>query len=272
MLLNNPNAVTQFDIPDEVYDLMTSKLNCILEGSSNSGLRWVNKKKNIPNVFFERIKEETLTITILPTTKDRNINNIEILQRLLINTSIRKSQLYFLEGKQKNILSIKNVSWSHANEILPLLVDWTNSRHNNKYEYYEPTENYSDYISQSNEIIEFIKYPPKGNEVPEIIENSITIFKRDPNVRAYVIKRANYHCELCGTDKTFLTENNRKYFEVHHLIPLSQGGADTIMNTVCLCANCHREIHYGKNANERTIFLLTLLKRYSNIHLTTAST
>ncbi|MFU8787539.1 MAG: HNH endonuclease [Methylobacter sp.] len=33
--------------------------------------------------------------------------------------------------------------------------------------------------------------------------------------------------------------------EVHHIVPLSQGGEDTIEYVVALCPNCHRKRHYG---------------------------
>ncbi len=33
--------------------------------------------------------------------------------------------------------------------------------------------------------------------------------------------------------------------EVHHVIRLADGGSDTINNSVALCPNCHRELHFG---------------------------
>ena len=42
--------------------------------------------------------------------------------------------------------------------------------------------------------------------------------------------------------------------EAHHLIPMSQyeffPNLDIPENIVCLCSNCHNEIHYGEKAND----------------------
>ena len=46
---------------------------------------------------------------------------------------------------------------------------------------------------------------------------------------------------LQGTDAKPLVE-------VHHLHRLADGGADEISNTVCVCPNHHRALHYGKVA------------------------
>jgi len=34
--------------------------------------------------------------------------------------------------------------------------------------------------------------------------------------------------------------------EVHHKVPLAEGGDDTVENAIALCPNCHRHAHYGK--------------------------
>lgn len=33
--------------------------------------------------------------------------------------------------------------------------------------------------------------------------------------------------------------------EVHHKVPLSAGGDDTVENAIALCPNCHRKAHFG---------------------------
>ncbi|EKM6788635.1 HNH endonuclease, partial [Escherichia coli] len=45
------------------------------------------------------------------------------------------------------------------------------------------------------------------------------------------------------------------YLEVHHVIPLSKGGADTPENCVALYPNCHKALHYAENINQITEFL-----------------
>lgn len=41
----------------------------------------------------------------------------------------------------------------------------------------------------------------------------------------------------------FSDKNGQPYLESHHIEWLSNGGEDTIENTVALCPNCHRKIH-----------------------------
>lgn len=72
------------------------------------------------------------------------------------------------------------------------------------------------------------------------------IYDRNPDVVAEVLFMAKGKCEMCLSTAPF----NRKsdgtpYLEVHHIIPLSQGGDDTVKNAIALCPNCHRKSHYG---------------------------
>jgi predicted HNH restriction endonuclease len=70
--------------------------------------------------------------------------------------------------------------------------------------------------------------------------------RRNADVVAEALYLANGICQKCKKDAPFLTKNDRRpYLEVHHVIPLSQGGKDGIENVLALCPNCHREIHYG---------------------------
>ncbi len=34
--------------------------------------------------------------------------------------------------------------------------------------------------------------------------------------------------------------------DVHHILPLSEGGPDVKSNMVCLCPTCHRKFHSGE--------------------------
>jgi diadenosine tetraphosphate (Ap4A) HIT family hydrolase/5-methylcytosine-specific restriction endonuclease McrA len=53
------------------------------------------------------------------------------------------------------------------------------------------------------------------------------------SVRYSVLKRANFHCELCGI------RADDKALEVDHIIPKSLGGADDIVNYQALCYSCN---------------------------------
>lgn len=42
---------------------------------------------------------------------------------------------------------------------------------------------------------------------------------------------------------TFYDKNGNPYLECHHIIWLSEGGADDLQNTAALCPNCHKKMH-----------------------------
>lgn len=69
------------------------------------------------------------------------------------------------------------------------------------------------------------------------------VYHRDPAIAAYVKKRANGHCQLCGASAPFKDQNGDPYLECHHIVWLSKGGIDSIDNCVALCPNCHRKMH-----------------------------
>jgi hypothetical protein len=61
-----------------------------------------------------------------------------------------------------------------------------------------------------------------------------------------------------GTAETE-SANGSPYLEVHHVIPLAEGGADAIWNAVAICANCHARCHHGRDRNEFTTRLYNLV-------------
>lgn len=84
--------------------------------------------------------------------------------------------------------------------------------------------------------------PPK----PEEIQVLSRAFRRNADVIVEVLERAKGHCEQCGSAAPFFrVSNGSPYLEVHHRLPLAQGGDDTVPNSVALCPNCHRQNHFG---------------------------
>lgn len=59
----------------------------------------------------------------------------------------------------------------------------------------------------------------------------------------YAKQRANGICQLCHLPAPFIDRDGKPYLESHHIIWLSDGGEDSISNTVALCPNCHRKMH-----------------------------
>lgn len=57
------------------------------------------------------------------------------------------------------------------------------------------------------------------------------------------LKERYKKCQLCGF--TFKKKDGKNYVEIHHIIPLSKKGIDKKKNTLVLCANCHRKMHFA---------------------------
>lgn len=84
------------------------------------------------------------------------------------------------------------------------------------------------------------------SDKPEVITVVSKMYKRNPEVVVATLRRAKGYCEKCGCKAPFIRKSdNTPYLEVHHTIPLSEGGEDNLKNTIALCPNCHRELHFG---------------------------
>jgi 5-methylcytosine-specific restriction protein A len=101
---------------------------------------------------------------------------------------------------------------------------------------------------------------PKGIEFPKQAKSNTVRFYRDPLVKAWLLNNSNGVCEGCRYPAPFLTMSGDPYLEVHHIKSLSEGGSDTIFNTVTLCPNCHRRCH---NSCDRANFSILLSQSMS---------
>ena len=98
---------------------------------------------------------------------------------------------------------------------------------------------------------------PAGQAKPKRVCTTVSTFVRDPDVKAWVLRRANGTCERCDKQAPFKMPDGTPYLEVHHLRTLADGGSDKVTNAVGICPNCHRELHYGRLAADRRHALLT---------------
>lgn len=86
-----------------------------------------------------------------------------------------------------------------------------------------------------------------GSDTPEKRQGSGQLYARDPIVRSQVLARADGCCEFCNAPG-FVTRSGAIYLETHHVVPLSEAGADRVWNVVALCPNDHREAHFSDRA------------------------
>jgi 5-methylcytosine-specific restriction protein A len=105
------------------------------------------------------------------------------------------------------------------------------------------------------------KNPPPGISEPtrKVVERYA--YFRDPAVRAYVLREANGACELCKSPAPFAMGDGTPFLEQHHVRPLSEGGSDTVGNSVALCPNCHRRCHHDANTEAVRAALLDGIAR-----------
>lgn len=83
----------------------------------------------------------------------------------------------------------------------------------------------------------------RTNTIPKKKSVTVQQVARDPYIAEYAKRRANGMCQLCMKPAPFNKANGNPYLESHHIIWLSEGGEDSIENTVALCPNCHRKMH-----------------------------
>ena len=91
---------------------------------------------------------------------------------------------------------------------------------------------------------------PKGQEQPATQLMQVVQYVRDPRVVAYVSNRAQGVCEACDSPAPFNRVDGSPYLEAHHILPLAEGGPDTVDNCAALCPNCHRAMHSASDKAE----------------------
>ncbi|WP_083191230.1 HNH endonuclease [Salipiger sp. CCB-MM3] len=124
-----------------------------------------------------------------------------------------------------------------------------------KLELAAPTEDRGELAKKAAAILEepeLLSTPPAGNLTPTKKLAAATVFVRDPRVVAYTQRRANGACELCESDAPFQRADGTPYLETHHILPLVDGGPDTVDNCAAICPNCHRALHSAANREELT--------------------
>lgn len=81
---------------------------------------------------------------------------------------------------------------------------------------------------------------------------SVSTYERDPRIAELVKFEAKGKCDLCKKKGPFMDEvKDFPFLETHHVKWLSNGGKDSIDNTVALCPNCHRKMHHVNDGDDR---------------------
>lgn len=95
-------------------------------------------------------------------------------------------------------------------------------------------------------LAQYADRPP--NLKPRRRSQEVMSYDRDPMVVILRKRLAGYQCEVDGCQsEPFRTESGELFVEVHHLVPLADGGPDTLENTAALCPTHHRLLHHGRD-------------------------
>jgi len=102
---------------------------------------------------------------------------------------------------------------------------------------------------------------------PDTTKSESEKVKRDPAKSKKCIIVSNYKCAIDESHESFTTRAGIPYMEAHHLIPLClqdkfNFSLDVDANIVCLCPNCHKKLHYGKDINDELKLLYESRKDY----------
>lgn len=112
----------------------------------------------------------------------------------------------------------------------------------------------------SKSAIEDLEQDEIGNDSPKYKELVALVYERDSRVRRSVLKRARGRCEYKGC-ASFLSRRGEPYLEAHHVISLASAGKDRPSNVIALCANHHREAHFGKDWEQMNGEFLKILAK-----------
>ena len=69
------------------------------------------------------------------------------------------------------------------------------------------------------------------------------LYEKNVYVAELARRKSNGICQLCELPAPFRDRRGRPFLETHHIEWISEGGQDTIDNTVALCPNCHARMH-----------------------------
>lgn len=220
-------------------DKYPGELNSITKDSKFVSI--FNEIKTNSNLDFisEYIGFSTLYSNFKLTSGNRNNSNIRIGVIIELYSS-NLDNIYILQIKSDNSNEWRKYQTKPI-EIKDLVIN-------------EETE-LNDYIKLSEkELLDKIKSKSTENNV---ILSQVKRYSRNLYIVAYALNRAKGICELCKKEAPFIKEDGSPYLEVHHIIPLSENGSDSLENVIAICPNCHRELHFGNN---RTIIKEKLIK------------
>ena len=185
--------------------------------------------------------DDSLLVTLLLFFETNDLNFMQIKKSY-------PTLFKHLQVKSKDWLEFKNVQ--NSNNDLKVLYGLIYNKLNKDISEID-TEELGEEIFKIHHVNDLVK---KSDEFFDDLESKKR--KHIIYIKSYYEHMDVKRCDCCG-ETSFIKNNGKKYFEYHHLIPISESGPDHILNIFGICANCHRKFHF-ENDIER-------LENYKNI-------
>lgn len=116
----------------------------------------------------------------------------------------------------------------------------------------------SDSVFSEGNTIERLDIPIKPRTLPQRRQIESSRWNRDRIIVQQALRSAHFLCEVNPAHTTFIAESTGKnYIEGHHIIPMNCQDAfanslDIYANILGVCPNCHRLLHYARQAERRS--------------------
>lgn len=160
-----------------------------------------------------------------------------VFQRLLLKESTEPVKIRLKIAKEIWKFSANGMHLAHENIVtqLPLSLSHITSQEQEKTNQKETESQIKKRISILDEINR-----ESGVSSKELISK---IYERDQELSRLVKIQRGEECQICG--HYFLKPTGERYVECHHLENLANQGLDCSKNMLIVCANHHRQLHYG---------------------------
>lgn len=162
-----------------------------------------------------------------------------------------RQQKYFSESGRKEVAKGNGSKriFLHASELTSES-DWKEIVLGSWNDNFESTSDVVELSKRVGALLNGEIHKPYGALKPNKISIQSKVYARSPAVVAYILQESKGSCEACFQSAPFISDAGKPFLEVHHIVPLSDGGPDIPENCVALCPNCHRAMHYALNRKE----------------------
>jgi 5-methylcytosine-specific restriction protein A len=108
-------------------------------------------------------------------------------------------------------------------------------------------------------------------EKSESTRSSSSGWSRSVDIAHSALEEANYQCFFDGSHSTFTSRRSlMPFMEAHHLIPMEhqekfEYSLDVPENILCICPNCHRQVHHAIDAEVKPMLEQAFLTRQKDL-------